>query len=122
MILHGGDNGQLSKYGLENDYVFQWPSTRLQSELDIGEGERMPTLEALLELSLSRPNMLLNIELKGPLDEEWVQMYDYNLAAQKVIELIEKFQVASRVMISSFVPRIVDSVIAASPSDRAFVI
>ena len=24
MILHGGDNGQLGKYGLDSDYVFQW--------------------------------------------------------------------------------------------------
>ena len=24
MVLHGGDNGRLNKYGLDNDYVFQW--------------------------------------------------------------------------------------------------
>ena len=82
----------------------------------------MPTLEALIQLSLTRPDMLLNIELKGPIDEEWVQQYDYNLAALKVIELIEKYDIAKRVMISSFVPRIIDSVIAASTSDRQFII
>ena len=66
--------------------------------------------------------MLLNIELKGPWDEEYVSKYDYNLAARKVIELIDKYDVAERVMISSFVPRIIDSVVAASPSNRKFII
>ena len=66
--------------------------------------------------------MLLNIELKGPFDEEWVQHYDYNLAAKKMIELIDRYHLAHRVMVSSFVPRIIDSVIAASTPDRKFII
>ena len=82
----------------------------------------MPTLDALLKLSLCRPNMLLNIELKGPIDEEWVAQYDYHLAAKKVIQLIDRYGLAHRVMISSFVPRIIDSVIAASTPERKFII
>ena len=62
--------------------------------------------------------MLLNIELKGPWDEEWVSQYDYNLAARKVIELMEEYDIAHRVMISSFTPKIIDSVIAESTPDR----
>ena len=82
----------------------------------------MPTLEAVLKLSLCRPNMLLNIELKGPIKEEWVAHYDYNLAAKKMIDLIDKYNLAHRVMVSSFGPRIIDSVIAASTPDRKFII
>ena len=66
--------------------------------------------------------MLLNIELKGPLDEKWVAHYDYNLAAKKMIELIDRYHLAHRVMVSSFVPRIIDSVIAESTPDRKFII
>ena len=66
--------------------------------------------------------MLLNIELKGPIDEEWVAQYDYNMAARKTIDLIDKYHLAHRVMVSSFVPRIIDSVIAASTPDRKFII
>ena len=62
--------------------------------------------------------MLLNIELKGPLDEEWVSQYDYTLAAQKLIDLIDKYKIARKVMVSSFVPRIIDSVIAVSTPER----
>ena len=35
--------------------------------------------------------MLLNIELKGPLDEFWAMQYDFNLAAEKVVELIDVY-------------------------------
>lgn len=37
----------------------------------------------------SKPNMLLNIELKGPMSEEIAKLYDDDLAAQKVVELID---------------------------------
>ena len=122
MVLHGGDNGQLNKYGLDEDHVFQWTQEQLQSQIDLGEGERIPTLEALIILCQNRPNMLMNIELKGPFDEEWVSQYDYNLAAQKVIDLIDKYNIAPKVMVSSFVPRIIDSVIAVSTPERKFII
>jgi len=35
--------------------------------------------------------MLLNIELKGPLNETWAEQYDFNLAAKKVVELIDVY-------------------------------
>ena len=122
MVLHGGDNGQLSKYGLADQHVFQWTQYQLQTQIDLGGGECIPTLEALIMLCLDRPNMLMNIELKGPLDEEWVSQYDYNLAAQKVIDLIDRYNIAGKVMISSFVPRIIDSIIAVSTPERKFII
>ena len=122
MILHGGSNGELNKYGLEDQHVFQWTQNQLETQIDLGEGQCIPTLEALILICLDSPNMLLNIELKGPLDEEWVSQYDYNLAAQKVIELIDRYKIARRVMISSFVQRILDSIIAASTPARKFII
>ena len=82
----------------------------------------MPTLEALLKLCDKAPDMLLNIELKGPLDEAWVSQYDYNLAARKVIDLIEEYEIGSKTMISSFVPRILDAILAASSTPRSFVV
>ncbi len=73
MVLHGGDDGELCKYGLPDERVFQWTQEELQTRIDIGEGERIPLLKDLIEACASRPHMLLNIELKGPLDEDWAQ-------------------------------------------------
>ena len=44
MVLHGGDDGQLSKYGLPDERVFEWTSNELRTQIDIGEGEKMPML------------------------------------------------------------------------------
>ena len=44
MIMHGGNDGELSHYGHPDDHVFDWTAEELM-QLDIGEGERMPTLE-----------------------------------------------------------------------------
>jgi len=66
--------------------------------------------------------MLLNIEIKGPLAEEWVARYDYDLAVQKVMELMNASDVAHRVMISSFSLHIMESVVAASPPDRKYLV
>ena len=49
MILHGGSDGQLSQYGLDaTERVFNWTQEELQERIDIGEGEKIPTLEALI--------------------------------------------------------------------------
>ena len=45
MVLHGGNDGQLSLYGRPDDRVFDFTQAELQSEIDIGEGEVIPTLE-----------------------------------------------------------------------------
>jgi len=55
--------------------------------------------------------MLLNIELKGPISEEWITKYNYDLAALKVVELIEKYKISNKTMISSFVPQILESIL-----------
>ena len=50
MVLHGGSDGQLVLYGLEEERCFQWSKEQLQTQIDIGEGERMPTLEDVIQL------------------------------------------------------------------------
>lgn len=92
--------------------------------IDIGDDEKIPTLEEVIKLCQQSPNMLLNIELKGPLNAEWVDQYDFNVAAEKVLGLIKQYDIADKTMISSFVPKVLQSVIGASrpPKQRNFVI
>ena len=66
--------------------------------------------------------------MKGPLDPvTWMSVfdpiYDYNAAALKVILLIEKYDIASRVMLSSFNPEIYEGIIRMSkpPRKRDFI-
>lgn len=124
MVLHGGSDGQLSLYGLENERVFNWTQEELQTKIDLGQGERIPTLESLIMLCMDSPSMLLNIELKGPLTAKWEAMYNYDLAAQKVVSLIEEYGIGLKTMVSSFVPKILESILRASPDEasRDFII
>lgn len=89
MVVHGGNDGELSLYGLREERVFDWTSEQLKT-LDIGESEVMPTLEELLTL-YDGANMLLNIELKGPLSPEWKARYDYKRTCQLVHDMVVKF-------------------------------
>ena len=50
MVLHGGTDGELDQYGLKYHRAFEWTQEELQTKIDLGEGERIPTLEALIEL------------------------------------------------------------------------
>ena len=46
----------------------------------------MARLEDLIILCQDSPDMLLNIELKGPLDfENWGNQYDYDMAVHKML-------------------------------------
>lgn len=66
MVLHGGAQGELSKYGMPDQLVYDWDSKDLASDkIDIGEGCRIPTLESVLTMFKDQ-NMVLNIELKAP--------------------------------------------------------
>ena len=79
-------------------------------------------MEALLKLCDKAPDMLLNIDMRGPLDEALLSTYDCNLAAKKVIDLIEEYDVGAKTMVSSFVPRILDAFLANSTAPRSFVV
>ena len=43
VVMHGGDEGQLSQYGMPDEFVFERTFESLQ-RIDIGEGEKMPSL------------------------------------------------------------------------------
>lgn len=66
MVLHGGSDGQLSLYGMPTEFVQNWTFDELRT-IDIGNGEQIPTLDEMLEL-FKETDILLNIELKGPLN------------------------------------------------------
>lgn len=122
MVLHGGSNGKLSDYG-RTDYVFQLTQQELQSLINLGGGERIPTLEALFQLCQTAPAMLLSLEMKAPSDEPWVSTYNKDVAAQKVVQLITMYNVGSRLMVSSFKPSMLTSVLlASSTSPRTFTV
>lgn len=79
-------------------------------------------MEDLIVATLDSPQMLLNIELKGPMDPACFEYYDFGLTARKVVELIDKYEIGYRTMISSFNPNILDAVVVESASDRDFLI
>ena len=68
------------------------------------------------------PDMMIHIELKGPRDPEKVPDYNYDLVADKVIALINQYDISKRVMISSFSTEALGSIIKKSPVDRGFLI
>ena len=103
MIVHGGDDGQLGLYGLPDQYVYDWTCQELQTKLRLPNGEIMPTLQEMLSVFLGT-QILLNIELKGPLSADRKALYNFQLAARTVYNMILELQIQKYVMISSFVP------------------
>ena len=41
-------NFLLNKYHHEDGKIFEWTQADIESKIDIGDGERMPTLEAVI--------------------------------------------------------------------------
>ena len=105
MVLHGGNDGQLAKYGFPDEFVFDWTQAELET-LDIGDGERIPTFEELLNLIHNAPDMLINIEMKCPISEDIKQLYNHGLACEIVSECINRHGIEARTIISSFEPLI----------------
>ena len=123
MVLHGGAQGELSLYGMPEEYVYNWTCEELQSDkIDIGEGERIPTLLQLIELCDGHDDMLLNIELKGPDSPEYKPKYDFDAAARIVYKMILDHDIANKVMLSSFQPEIIDAMKKVSFENRKFMI
>jgi len=101
MVLHGGPNGQLTKYGHSDQLIFEWTAAELQT-LDIGGGETIPTFEELLSLIHEAPQMLINVEMKAPVSEEVQKRYNYEAACQIVNEAINRHGIEERTIISTF--------------------
>ena len=58
--------------------------------------------------------MLLNIELKAPVDQNLAPRYNHQLAARIVCDMISKYRVAHQTMISSFSQAVISAVNLAS--------
>ena len=78
VIIHGGDNGELnhSINGRENCHVFDCMYEDLCAQIDIGEGQTIPTLDMLLS-EFAGTSLLLNIELKAPIDSNIASRYNH---------------------------------------------
>ena len=123
MVLHGGSQGELTLYGMPTEYVYEWTQEELQSErIDIGGGERIPTLRDVIELYDGVEDTLLNIELKGPESPDFKPRYDFTKAAQVVYDLILEYGIAHKVMISSFQPEIISAIKEVSMGNRQFMV
>lgn len=53
--------------------------------------------------------MILNVELKGPASEHCKKDFDYLKTADTVNRLIREFDLEEKVIISSFVPEIIQA-------------
>ena len=73
-------------------------------------------------MSVPHPDVILNIELKVPKHEGMFKKYNHNLSAKKTIDLIDKYSIARKSIISSFDTRILDDVIRQTPDSRQFLV
>ena len=123
MVIHGGFNGELNQSinGSDDKYIFEVTFEDLRSQIDIGEGETIPTLDEILS-EFAGTSLLLNIELKAPMDSNIAQRYNYQLAARIVCDMISKYRVAHQTMISSFTPEVITAVNLASQGRRDFIV
>ncbi len=77
VIIHGGDAGELNHHFPDLEgivYIFQLTYQELLV-FDMGEGERVPTLDEFLSLTANR--LYLNIEVKAPHDLKTRELYDF---------------------------------------------
>ena len=81
-------------------------------------------MREFLELFEDAPQIALNIDLKYPkLPFSYRFGYDMDLLAEKVVELIEEFDIADRVVIESGSSRIIKKVIeAGGGKDKEFLV
>ena len=70
-------------------------------ELDAGNGEKIPTLEELMELVKDHPTVTLDIELKEYPDDFEDKKYAYHVC-DLILEMIDKYGFSDRVVINSF--------------------
>ena len=63
--------------------------------------------------------MLINIEMKGPNNQEILPMYDITSACSIVKSAIENYNIGPRTIVSSFVPQIFNKMVEMTP-ERQF--
>jgi glycerophosphoryl diester phosphodiesterase len=124
MVLHGGSEGELSSYGMPDQLAYEWTCDELQSDkIDIGEGQRIPTLAQVLDLCQDKDDMLINIELKAPWEMHNRVKYDYHNAVRVVYDMIMEQGIGHKVQVSSFIPEMIESLVHISKVEgRDFII
>ena len=75
VVLHGGPNGELTDFARPKDFIWKMTHHQLQ-KLDLGEGEKVTTLEEVLMLMLDASKMLINIEIKCPAEPAHYKAYE----------------------------------------------
>ena len=66
----------------------------------------------MIKLLLSASNIQLHIELKGPaIADEAIARYDYYKACQLACDLIDKYNIGERSIVTSFDPQIVNNMV-----------
>lgn len=99
VVLHGGVDGQVEEYTQENKCIFEYNFIEIQS-FDVGEGERVPTLDQVFELV--KRQIFINIEIKTPYTEIIRKKYDYKSSLNKVYSMIRHYGMQRTCCISSF--------------------
>ena len=105
VVLHGGQNGELDAFNRPKDFVWKMNLAQLQ-KLNLGDGEKITTLEEVLMLALDASRMLINIEIKTPADPKHYADYEpaqWQLCKQ-VRDLLDMLQIQERTIVSSFHP------------------
>lgn len=103
--MHGGPNGELTDFNRPKDFI--WKMTHQQLlKLNLGEGEKVTTLEEVLMLTLDASKMLINIEIKSPADPSHYAAYEMAQLdlCKQVRNLIDMLQINERTIVSSFHP------------------
>ena len=81
----------------------------------------MPTLLEMLAV-FQGSNIFLNIELKGPLSIERKALYNFELAAKTVFDIITGLNIQKYVMVSSFVPETITEMKKCLSKGREFML
>ncbi|CDW84767.1 glycerophosphoryl diester phosphodiesterase [Stylonychia lemnae] len=101
IIIHGGDNGELNHHFdlPQIEYIFEKSYEEMQG-YDVGDGYRVPTLAQVFDLI--NKQMLVNIEVKAPHEDEVKAKYDFKKCISQVYELIKNYDAFTHYTVSSF--------------------
>lgn len=66
----------------------------------MGEGEKIPTLESVIQLV--NKQLFINIEVKAPYSKEIKDKYNYRKTIEMVHELVASYSLKDHCLISSF--------------------
>ena len=106
MVLRTGADGELAPYGYPKEYVYDWDSTQLQTKIDLGSGQRVPTLEQVILLTLDAPKLQIHIEVKSPISAAKKALYNSARTCNRVRDVIDDYIIRERTTVTSSDPEI----------------